>query len=300
MPKVSICIPTFNQTEYLEKTLNSIFEQKYLDYEVIVSDDSTENNVFELIEKYRVSGHMIHYYRNTISLGSPQNWNNAIEKAKGEYIKILHHDDWFTSSNSLGSFISLFEQNDKQDLVFSGSRISDPTGKIRYHQMTISQFENLKQNPSSLYRANLIGAPSAVMYRKTLNIEFDFALKWLVDMEFYYQILKRGGAFSFTPEHLIETHIPPERITNLCYMNKYVEIPEHFYFMEKHKIRGYKNFNYLIELCISLEVFTIKEIRNCGYSGKIHPFIPVLLFLKTRKTYRIYSKLISKFKIKNA
>lgn len=296
MPKVSICIPTFNQTEYLEKTLNSIFLQEYLDYEIIVSDDSTENTVFDLIEKYRSLGHVIRYYKNSVSLGSPKNWNNVIEKAEGEYIKIIHHDDWFTNPKSLGLFISLFEQNNKLGFVFSGSKISDPSGKIRFHQMSDSQFTYLLQNPSSLYRANLIGAPSAVMYRKNLDVKFDVTLKWLVDIEFYYQILKKGIDFSYTSEHLIETYIPPERITNSCYMNKYVEIPEHFYFMEKHKIRDYKNINYLVELCLTLEVFTGREIRNCGYSGKINPFILILLFLKKGSAYNIYSKLIFKLK----
>lgn len=300
MPKVSICIPTFNQTEYLEKTLNSIFQQEYLDYEIIVSDDSTENTVFDLIEKYRWLGYYIRYYKNSVPLGSPKNWNNAIEKADGEFIKVIHHDDWFTSSKSLGSFVSFFEQNNKLGFVFSGSKISDPSGKIRFHQMSDAQFLYLRQNPSSLYRANLIGAPSAVMYRKNLNVRFDITLKWLVDIEFYFQILKKGVDYSFASEHLIETYIPPERITNSCHMNKYVEIPEHFYFMEKHKIKDYKNLNYLVELCIKLEVYTITEIRNCGYSGKINLWIPILLSLKKGSLYKIYSKLIFKLKPLNA
>ena len=45
MPKVSICIPTYNQLKYLEKCISSILMQEYTDYEIIVSDDSTNNDV---------------------------------------------------------------------------------------------------------------------------------------------------------------------------------------------------------------------------------------------------------------
>ena len=297
MPKVSICIPTFNQTKYLRKTLDSIFEQDYLDYEVVISDDSTEGDVFKLVESYGLRGHKIKYYKNNVSLGSPENWNYAVEKATGEYIKIMHHDDWFTTNESLGLFVSFFENNDKLSFVFSGSKISDPTGKIRYHQMTDFQFDFLSNNLSSIFRANLIGAPSAVMYKRDLNLKFDRELKWLVDIEFYFQILKKGVLFAFTPKHLIETFIPPERITNSCYMNKYVEIPEHFYFMEKHKIHDYKNINYVVELCLKLDVLTVQDIRGCGYLGAVHPWITALLFLKKGFVYKVYSKLI--FKLKN-
>lgn len=296
MPKVSICIPTYNQTEYLQKTLDSIFRQEYLDYEVIISDDSSDNLVFDLINNYRDLGYFIQYFRNNIPLGSPSNWNNAIEKANGELIKIIHHDDWFTNTKSLGSFVSFFEKNKNLKFVFTGSKISDSNWNLRYHQMSDLQFEYLKKDKSSIFRANLIGAPSAVMYKKDLNLRFDINLKWIVDIEFYYQILKKGVEIMYTSDHLIETHIPFDRITNSCYMNKFVEIPEHFYFVDKHNIKDYKNINYLVELCIKLEVFTRKEIRNCGYNGKINLLLILLLTLKRGRIYKVYSQLIKKIK----
>ena len=101
-PEISICIPTFNQTFYLKKLLDSILIQTFTNFEIIISDDSSTDDVYDLISSYR---HFfidkITYVRNAKSLGPPTNWNNSISLAKGKWIKIMHHDDCFSSLNSL-------------------------------------------------------------------------------------------------------------------------------------------------------------------------------------------------------
>ena len=91
--KVSICIPTYNQVEYLKKCIQSILAQDYLDYEIVISDDSTNDTVKSYIDSLNLN-QKISYYRNSPSLGTPENWNHAISKAKGKYIKVLHSNRW--------------------------------------------------------------------------------------------------------------------------------------------------------------------------------------------------------------
>src|SRR5687767_9673514 len=104
MAKVSICIPAYNQVEFLRKTLNSILNQNFQDYEIIISDDFQDNSVKKLLLEFDLKGKM-KYYQNNPSFGSPKNWNFSISKAQGEYIKILHHDDFFTTSECLAKFV---------------------------------------------------------------------------------------------------------------------------------------------------------------------------------------------------
>lgn len=113
-PKVSICIPTYNNAEEVERLLQSISVQEYKDYEVNISDDSTNNAIEQLVAQYP----HIHYIHNQKPYGHIFNWNKAIQMAQGEYIKIMFSDDWFTEPNSLGEFVKLLEANPKAMLAF--------------------------------------------------------------------------------------------------------------------------------------------------------------------------------------
>ena len=70
MPKVSICIPAYNQIYYLEKTLASVLLQSFDDYEVIITDDSSDDSVATLLTKFDFGGRL-KYVRNMVALGAP-------------------------------------------------------------------------------------------------------------------------------------------------------------------------------------------------------------------------------------
>ena len=101
-PFISVCIPSFQRVEYLERLLTSIRQQTYGHFEVVLSDDSPDDSVKDLLKKY--TDLPIRYFHNIPAAGTPMNWNLAIEKAKGDWIKIMHDDDWFSSPGSLERF----------------------------------------------------------------------------------------------------------------------------------------------------------------------------------------------------
>ena len=72
MPRLSICIPTYCQTEFLRATLLSVHAQEFSDYELIISDDSPGDSVAELVASFDFGGRL-RYYRNPAVLGSPGN-----------------------------------------------------------------------------------------------------------------------------------------------------------------------------------------------------------------------------------
>ena len=87
MIKVSICIPSYNQVKYLRRTIDSVLSQTYSDYEIIITDDSSTDIVFNLVREYESTG-KIQYFKNKTPYGSPENWNEAIRLSKGEFVKI--------------------------------------------------------------------------------------------------------------------------------------------------------------------------------------------------------------------
>ena len=201
-PHVSICIPAFEQPELLVRTLRSVFQQTYSDFEVIVTDDSKSSSVQAAVQPWLDEPRM-RYIRNPDRLGSARNWNRTLELAQGSLIKMLHHDDWFSGEHSLEKYVALLEDTDIS-FGFSATLACGADGVALFpHVPTEVQVAALKADPRCLFLGNFVGAPSATIFRHTREFRFDPKLKWLVDVEAYVRILREGGRFGFTPELLI-------------------------------------------------------------------------------------------------
>ena len=90
-PLVSICIPTYNSSIFLQHTLNSVLSQSYENIEVILCDDASTDNTIEIIESYQ--DYRIKLFRNPKNLGVAENWNRCISLANGDFIKMMGADD---------------------------------------------------------------------------------------------------------------------------------------------------------------------------------------------------------------
>jgi len=89
MPKVSIIIPTYNRARFLKEAIESVFNQTYLDYELIVVDDGSEDNTKQIITRYkdRLT------YTDIPHQGVSKARNTGINLAQGEFICFLDSDD---------------------------------------------------------------------------------------------------------------------------------------------------------------------------------------------------------------
>ncbi len=88
MPKFSIIIPVYNVEKYLKKCLESVFNQTYRDYEVIVVNDGTKDNSMKIVDKYDVTT----IYQENQGLSAAR--NTGVRYAKGEYLLFLDSDDY--------------------------------------------------------------------------------------------------------------------------------------------------------------------------------------------------------------
>ncbi|HVG40418.1 MAG TPA: glycosyltransferase family 2 protein, partial [Chitinophagaceae bacterium] len=112
---ISICIPAYKRPENIARLLQSISIQTCKNYEIIITDDSPDDSLIKVLQKY---SHLpIQYYKNETALGTPANWNYGISKASGEWIKLMHDDDWFSSEKSLQHFAD--HTADKKKFIFS-------------------------------------------------------------------------------------------------------------------------------------------------------------------------------------
>lgn len=233
-PNVSICIPAYEQTEFLRVALDSVAKQRYDDYEVILTDDSVSDSVEDL-----VSGHSlrprIRYVRNAARRGSPGNWNACVALAQGALIKIIHHDDWLADDESLGAFVRLMDANPTADFGFCATRIVRADGRLRRtNRPSLRWLAALEKEPELLFIANRIGAPSATIYRSSRGVRFDERLKWLVDVDFYIRMLRTNQRLAFCEQTLICTPTGIEhQVTEESFGNAQVELQESMIVFEK-------------------------------------------------------------------
>lgn len=232
MMKVSICIPAYKHIDFLKRCINSVLEQDFLDYEVIITDDSPNNDLEKLVATY--NDDRIHYYKNNPALGSPENWNAGLKRARGEYIKILHHDDWFASPQSLRQYISMLDNDQESDIAFSASCDIDENSNRKEHIATQSSLSEIKDNPNILFTGNRLGAPSVCIFRNKKEYLFDPKLKWVVDTEFYIRLIKaRNNNFVYTTDILTNIGISQYQITQLCTADIKLVLTEKIYLYDK-------------------------------------------------------------------
>jgi glycosyltransferase involved in cell wall biosynthesis len=227
---ISICIPAYNQTEFLRKTLDSIAAQTYKSFEVIISDDSINEDVKNLAEAYKEKFRLI-YHKNLSPLGSPANWNKALDLSNGELIKFMHHDDWFKSPDSLHEFFRPFKEK-QIFFAFCVSEILDVAeNKISFNRPPQEFIDKIKQDPKKLFNDNRIGSPSAVMFKRSA-LRFDEKVKYVVDVDFYIQCLE-SGSFTFIDQPLIvNTSNHPGQVTTAS-MNRETQVGEYAYLYSK-------------------------------------------------------------------
>lgn len=92
--KVSIGIPVYNGEPYLPQALDSLLGQTFADFEIIISDNASEDGTEELCRQYAAQDSRIRYVRNETNLGAAKNYNGLVTMARGEYFKWAAHDDW--------------------------------------------------------------------------------------------------------------------------------------------------------------------------------------------------------------
>ena len=90
----SILIPTFNCEEYLVRCLQSAITQSYRQIEIVVQDNASTDQTWSIIEDFAAQHSQVKPERSSANVGPLQNWQRALQRCKGEFVKILWADDW--------------------------------------------------------------------------------------------------------------------------------------------------------------------------------------------------------------
>jgi glycosyltransferase involved in cell wall biosynthesis len=274
-PLVTICIPAYKQVDFVKRALESVREQDYRPLEVIVSDDSPDGSLEEDITMYRDS-FFLTYQHNLRPLGSPRNWNQALSQAKGDYVLLLHQDDWLSEPSSIHQFVDPFLADPKVNIVFGRSKPVDRQGR----EIDIPEFQQkvkrLIDSPDRLILGNLLGHPSNVMVRNGLGLSYDARYVWLVDLEYYRRVLLLGGRSVFLDRILVEVGLHPDQITNSVGEDRVTLLREHLLFAEGMGEKAFQNlaiYDHYWRLFRNQGVRDVQTLRELVGNGSVMPVL---------------------------
>lgn len=240
VPHISICIPAYQRAQYLKRLLDSIAEQDYPLFEVVVSDDSADDIVENLTRSY-AAAFTIRYYRNDKALGTPANWNAAIKRAEGEWIKLMHDDDWFARPDALRRYAEATLSGKPFIVAGYDNQFELPGQQVEKKPLSATWKKRISETPMTLLAYNVIGPPSVTLLHRSIAETYDERLKWRVDMEFYVRLLNQYRDFIFIPDILVHVGISGSQVTQSCLYVPSVELPEGRLLLEKHGLQPLSN-----------------------------------------------------------
>jgi glycosyltransferase involved in cell wall biosynthesis len=141
-----------------------VLDQTYQDFEIIVVDDCSTDNSEVVIKSYK--DHRIRFFKNEKNLGMVRNTNKALKLAKGEFVGILHPDDYY-APKMLETALDAFSKNPRVGLVYSSYAVVDEHSKIitRVKLCDCDKIFESKEEFKKLAIRNYF-PPSAVLVRK--------------------------------------------------------------------------------------------------------------------------------------
>jgi len=184
-PKISVIIITKNRASFIAKAIESVLNQTFTDWELIILDNDSNDGTEGIVACYKAKDNRIKYQKNPKDQGISKSRNVAISLSRGKYIAMLDSDDYWIDKNKLQKQFDFLEKNPDFGMIGSAIVCVDKNGeKIRDY---FYETEDKKIRRRILIRNQF--TQSSVMFRKsvldeiegyseTLNVAEDFDL-WL-------------------------------------------------------------------------------------------------------------------------
>ena len=296
MSKVSVIIPTYNRAHLIGKAIQSVLNQTYQDFEVIVVDDGSTDNTEEVIKEFQKKDKRIKYIKHEKNKGYPKALNTGIKAAKGEYIAFQDDDDeWLTEK--LEKQMKVFENAPaKVGVVYTGFWRIENNKKIYIPYSWVKQKEgNIHKG---LLKGNFIGTPAALVRKECFEKVgmFDERLPCLQDWELWIRISKHYQ-FRYINSPLMNSFYTPGSVNNqppiIHAKAMKLILSKHFNdFAEDRNLLSKHYFDIGHELCLNNnfkkgKIYLIEAVKkypfNIKYLLTILSLFGQSIFNKTRK-----------------
>lgn len=197
-PRVSVVVPAFNNAEYLAETMDSILNQTYQDFELIVSDHSSTDGTMEVLRRY-ANDDRVQILTTPAGGGAKANWDRVSEAANGELLKLVCGDDTIFPS-CLAEQVAAFDRHPSAVLVASQRTLVDAKGKPIIAARGLAGLSGLVSGREAARRAvtagaNIFGEPGCVLMKRAALKEigwWDDSHPYLIDEASYIGVALQG------------------------------------------------------------------------------------------------------------
>lgn len=215
-PFVSVIIPNYCHARYLDQRIQSVLNQTYQNFEVIILDDCSPDNGASraVIEKYRSNPHVSHIVYNEKNSGSTFiQWEKGFNLACGEYIWIAESDD-FCTNDHLQTLVKEVEVNKNISVAFCQSQYVDANGDliapIYPQDKKVEKFIGLQFIRKHMLYGNAIWNASSAIFKRSNALSIDHQYMGFVsagDRLFWIEMAEKGDViFSHSPQNFFRQH----------------------------------------------------------------------------------------------
>jgi glycosyltransferase involved in cell wall biosynthesis len=205
-PTVSVCIPTYNGAQYVERTIRSVLEQTFTDFELVIRDDGSTDATLELVQ--RIDDSRVRIVAGRERAGASANFALAVGEACGTYVKLLCQDD-VLYPQCLERQLAAMRADPEVVMVSCHRDIVDEHDRVVYHRRGWRGASGVLDGGivmRATVRAgtNLVGEPSAVLCdRRAFEAAggFDTSYAYMIDLEAWMRLLEHGRLY-YLPDSL--------------------------------------------------------------------------------------------------
>ncbi len=194
---ISVIVPTYNHSAFLERSVSSVLAQTYPHFEVIIIDDGSQDDTPDLVSSLWAAESRVTYLRQeNKGLGAAR--NKGLSLAKGDFIQFLDSDD-FIATRKFEAQIHIFDQEESVDIVYSDYA---HVGGDQMHVGEVSAPLAPGESPvSRLIRENFMPVHSPLVRRGVLVREggFDEHRTITEDWDLWLRLACRGYSFRYLP-----------------------------------------------------------------------------------------------------
>lgn len=225
---ISIIIPSYNYQNFIANTIESVINQTYDNWELIIVDDGSTDDSLAIIEKYRNNSKIkIFQHENGVNKGLKDTILLGLEKSKGDYIAFLESDDWW-EKNYLEKKAEILDKNENIKFIFNNVELCSEKKNITWYETYLkSQKKILKKEkmPCNLekyfIKHNFIPTFSCVLVEKKLLESCDFNPTADPTLDFWlFKQLASKTKFYYVPNKLTNWRLHDDSYINSIFIAK--------------------------------------------------------------------------------